>query len=55
MTDKKGLKFKTLDDIKNDVIYEINLFSKKRRTQSKLNTPTAKISDEDNVEDQVRK
>jgi hypothetical protein len=47
---RRVLKLKTFDEIKNDAIYEINLFSKKRRPQLKL----LKISDEDNVEDQVR-
>jgi hypothetical protein len=53
---KKPLKLKTLDDIKNDTVYEIHLFSKKRQPQSKLGlTTTAKTTDEDNIEDQVRK
>jgi len=47
---KKALKLKTFDEIKNDAIYELNLFSKKRRQQSKLSTT---IIDEDNIEDQV--
>ena len=53
---KKPLKLKTLDEIKNDAAYEIHLFSKKRRTHSKLgSTTTEKIHDEDNIEEQVRK
>jgi len=54
---KKALKLKTFDEIKNDTVYEINLFSKKRRPQSKLSVPITtipKINDEDNIEDQVR-
>jgi hypothetical protein len=54
---KKALKLKTFDEIKNDTVYEINLFSKKRRPQSKLSVPIttiSRINDEDNIEDQVR-
>jgi hypothetical protein len=51
---KKALKLKTFDEIRNDAVYEINFFSKKRQIQSKLPTPV-KISDENNIEDQVRK
>jgi hypothetical protein len=47
---KKPLKLKTLDEIKNDAVYEIHLFSKKRRPRSKLGLTT---NDEDNIEDQV--
>lgn len=50
---KKPIKFKTFDEIKNDSIYEISLFSKKRQSQTKLST-TNKINDEDNIENPVR-
>jgi hypothetical protein len=50
---KKALKLKTFEEIKNDAVYEINLFSRKRRPQTKL-LPTTKINNEDNLEDQVR-
>ncbi|CAF1461107.1 unnamed protein product [Adineta steineri] len=56
---KKSLKFKTLDEIKNDALYDLNPFSKKRRSQlnTSVTTTTAaaisKINDENNIEDQV--
>ena len=43
---RKGLKLKTFDEIKNDAVYEINLFSRKRRGQGKL-------SNEETIEEQV--
>jgi hypothetical protein len=48
---RKVLKLKTFDEIKNDAIYEINLFSKKRRPQQ---VKLSRITDEDNIEEQVR-
>jgi hypothetical protein len=49
---RKVLKLKTFDEIKNDAIYEINLFSKKRRTPF---VKLSRLSDEDNNnEEQVR-
>lgn len=50
---KKALKFKTFDEIKNDTFYEINLFSKKRRAQQSKLTTNSKLNDENNIEDQV--
>lgn len=53
MTDeksKKPLKLKTMDDLRKDTIYELNLFSKKRRSQL---CSSAKLIDEDMAEDQV--
>lgn len=52
---KKALKLKTFDEIQNDAIYEINLFSKKRRTQTiptKLSTQAASFDDDE--DNQVR-
>lgn len=56
---KKLFKLKTFDEIKNDKIYEIGIFSKKRPSKSKLPVPTTitsmpMINNEENVEDQVR-
>lgn len=56
---KRALKLKTLDEIQNDAVYEINLFSKKRRTppNNKLSptTPTAAAGNEEElVDEQVR-
>lgn len=44
---RKALKLKTWEEMKNDAVYEINLFSKKRRAP-------VKIPEEDHLEEQVR-
>ena len=57
---KRALKLKTLDEIHNDAVYEINLFSKKRR--SPLNnkpsitttTAAAAANEEEFADEQVR-
>ncbi|CAF0874345.1 unnamed protein product [Adineta ricciae] len=53
MTDeksKKHLKLKTIDDLRKDATYELNLFSKRRRSQL---CTSAKLIDEDYADDQV--
>lgn len=42
---KKALKLKTLDEIQNDTVYEINLFPRKKRTQ---------INEDEIIDEQVR-
>jgi hypothetical protein len=51
---RKPLKLKTLDEIKNDTVYEINLFSKKRRSGFSKSSVVTTANDEDDVDDQVR-
>ena len=46
---RKALRLKTLEEMKNDLVYEINLFSRKRRGQGKL----SKTFDEEQFEEQV--
>lgn len=46
---RKALRLKTLEEMKNDSVYEINLFSRKRRGQGKL----SKTFDEDQFVEQV--
>jgi hypothetical protein len=53
---KKALKLKTCDEYKHDNVSELNFLSKIRRPQSILCTSVTtarRISDEDNIEDQV--
>lgn len=46
---RKILRLKTFEEMRNDSVYEINLFSRKRRGQGKL----SRIFDEDQIEEQV--
>ena len=58
---KKALKLKTLDEIKNDTVYEIHLFPRKRRPPMKFCAPVGAsaliaeedVGDEHSLEDQV--
>lgn len=53
---KRALKLKTFDEIQNDAVYEINLFSKKRRTPptNKSSTATITSNDEELADEGVR-